>query len=487
MSFDRQEKALREFKQIMADLVHLLRTSTRVHLAYMCWVNHSRQQFVWESNSTNLPNVMFKDRVAFDHHFLNDYKDISEIVQLKIGEDIAKGKLPHYFNFVSAKNMLIMPFINKGETVALTVLESEEEINLRDLNDQLHAYNNAMVNVLDTYLEVVDLHEQQKEWEDYEQSLNALDYRLHRVDLLAKMLEEMQLFLPNGGACLVVPCMDNWCNVLTSKFAKNAPSLGLMMEDKSVAYDAIEKGEPVFNMHFNSNPKLISSKEGRTEGASYALPLLVHDRRQAVIVTYDSDPLSFKESTKHKLANLVRVASLAIQSVVKKTGMTEELLTENYGAVMTELWEAALENEIKKTHSGKSTHTWFGMITPDNLSALRTKHRLEDLHRIQKDFVTYLNPVMHGIPGYIGFNSDYVYAFIIQSNADTAVNNWMDSVRTKLAHGLKLSAGGTLDVSFKAGFTKINSTDANAYQVLTKAKKALSEVVKNEELELFEA
>ena len=28
MSFDRQEKALREFKQIMADLVHLLRTST---------------------------------------------------------------------------------------------------------------------------------------------------------------------------------------------------------------------------------------------------------------------------------------------------------------------------------------------------------------------------------------------------------------------------------------------------------------------------
>lgn len=227
MSFDRQEKALREFKQIMADLVHLLRTSSRVQLAYMCWVNHARQQFVWESNSTNLPNVMFKDRVAFDHHFLNDYKEITEIVQLKIGDDIAKGKLGHYFNFVNAKHMLIMPFINKGETVALTVLESENEIQLRELTDQLHAYNNAMVNVLDTYLEVVDLHEQQKEWEDYEQSLNALDYRLHRVDLLSKMLEEMQLFLPNGGVFLVTPAMDGWSNVLTSKFSKMPLILGL--------------------------------------------------------------------------------------------------------------------------------------------------------------------------------------------------------------------------------------------------------------------
>ena len=90
-----------------------------------------------------------------------------------------------------------------------------------------------------------------------------------------------------------------------------------MMEDKSVAYDAVEKGFPVFNIHFNNNPKFISSKESRTEGASYSIPLMVHDRRQAVIVAYDLDPLSFKESTKHKLANLARIASLAIQSVVK--------------------------------------------------------------------------------------------------------------------------------------------------------------------------
>lgn len=487
MSLDRQEKALREFKQIMEDLVHLLRTSTRVELAYMCWVNHGRQQFVWETNSTNLPNVMFQDRVAFEHHFLDAYKGITEITQLTIGEDIAKGKLAHYFDFVNAKSMLLIPFRNKGETVAITVLESENEINLRDIKDQIHSYNNAMVNVLDTYLEVVDLHEQQSEWEEYEQSLNALDYRLHRVDLIARTLEEMQLLLPNGGACLITPGMESWSLVMTSKFAKNAPMIGLQMEEKSVAYDAVEKGEPVFSMHFNNNPKLISSREKRTEGASYAIPILIHDRRQGVIVAYDSDPLTFKDSTKHKLANLVRVASLSIQSVVRKSGMAEELLTQNFGAYMTEVWETSLQNELRKLKSQNNKHTWFGLVSPDDLSSLRTRFRLEELQYIQKDFVTFLNPAKHGVPGYIGYNSDYVYGFIIQSSSEEAVNEWMESVKQKLMGGLPLSNGGSLDVSFKAGFTKLTPEDENSYQVLTKAKKALSEVVKNEKIELYEA
>lgn len=487
MSLDRQEKALREFKQIMADLVHLLRTSTRVELAYMCWVNHGRQQFVWEANSTHLPNVMFQDRVAFDHHFLNDYKDITEVTQLEIGGDIPKGKLAHYFDFVNAKSMLLIPFINKGETVAITILESEKVLDIRSINDQIHAYNNALVNVLDTYLEIVDLHEQQKEWEEYEESLNALDYRLHRVELLSKMLEEMQLFLPNGGACLVCPGMEDWNLVMNSKFAKKAPLLGLQMEEKSVAFDAVEQGTPVFSMHFNNSPRLISNKERRTEGASFAIPIMVHDRRQAVVVTYDSDALTFKDSTKHKLANLARIASLSIQSVVKKTGMSEELLTQNFGAFMTEVWETTLNNELHKIRSGKAEHTWFGLVSPNELSSLRTRFRLEELQRIQKDFVSFLNPSKHGIPGFIGYNSDYVYAFIIQSNSETAVTDWMTSVKTKLAHGLKLSDGSTLDTSFKAGFTKLSPSDANSYQVLTKAKQALSEVVRNEELEIFEA
>ncbi|MEX0844788.1 MAG: GAF domain-containing protein [Balneolaceae bacterium] len=486
MSLDRQEKALREFKQILQDLVHLLRTSTKVQLSYLCWVNRSRQQFVWETNSTGLPNVMFQDRVAFGNHFLKDYKDTEEVVQLEVGEDIEKAKLIHYFDFVQAKNILIIPFVNKGETVALTVLESEQEIDQEAIQDRIIAYNNALVSVLDTYLEVVDLHENQQEWEEYEESVNKLDYRLHRVEILGKMIEEMQKNLPNGGAVLLAPGMESWNVVLRSQNSKNAPKLGLALEEKSVAYEALEKGEPVFTMHFNNNPRRIASTEKRTEGASYAIPLMIHDRRQGVVICYDNDPLTFKESTKHKLSNLVRIAALSIQSSVKKSGMVQELMTQNFGAFMPELWEIALNNELAKMKKGEGSVSWFGLIAPDDVSGLRTKYRLEDLQNIQTDFVTALNPSRYGVPGYIGYNSDYVYAFLIQSDDVEAVSFWMEKMKSKLESGLKLSNGGMIRVQFKVGYTRLTDQSSNSYQVMEKAKKALSKVMNDKEAELVE-
>lgn len=487
MPLDRQEKALREFKQILQDLVHLLRTSTNVQLSYMCWVNRARQQFVWETNSTALPNVMFQDRVAFEDHFLDEFKGTEELIQLVVGEDLPKAGLIHYFDEVKAKQILIIPFVNKGETVALTVLESEEEIDLEVIQDRIMSYNNAMVSVLDTYLEVVDLHEQQQEWEEYEESVNKLDYRSHRIEILSKMMEEMQKNVPNGGAVLLAPGMDSWNVVLRSQQSKNAPKLGLHLEEKSVAYEALEKGEPIFTMHFNNNPRRISSAEKRTEGATYAIPIMVHDRRQGVVICYDSDPLTFKESTKHKLANLVRIASLSIQSSVKKSGMIQEMLTQNFGAFMPELWEAALNNELTKLKNGNGNSTWLGLITPYDVSALRTKYRLEDLQKIQTDFVSKLNPSRYGVPGYIGYNSDYVYAFLMQSEDEEIVSFWMEKMKSKLESGMDLSIGGTLRAQFKVGYTRVTEQSTNTYQVVEKAKKALSKVMNDNEAELVEA
>lgn len=487
MSLDRQEKALREFKQILQDLVHLLRTSTRVQLTYMCWVNRSRQQFVWETNSTGLPNVMFQDRVAFENHFLNEFKDAEEVIQLKVGEDVPKAKLMHYFDFVQAENILIVPFINKGETVALTVLESEFEIDQEELQDRIMAYNNALVNVLDTYLEVVDLHEHQQEWEEYESAINRIDFHQHRVEILGTVMEELQKNLPNGGAVLLAPGMESWNVVLRSSKAVKAPDLGLQLEEKSVAYEALEKGEPVFTMHFNNNPRRITSAEKRTEGATFAVPVMIHDRRQGVIVCYDSDPLTFKESTKHKLTNLVRIGALSIQSSMKKSGMMDEILTQNFGAFMPELWEAALHVELSKMKNGIGQNTWFGLVTPEDVSGMRTKYRLEDLQQIQRDFVSMLNPSRHGIPGIMGYHSDYVYAFMIQSDDEEAVNFWMEKLKGKLGEGLKLSIGGSIPVQFKVGCTRITPDSVNAYQIVEKAKKALSKVMNDNEAELVVA
>lgn len=487
MSLDRQEKALREFKQILQDLVHLLRTSTGVQLSYMCWVNHSRQQFVWETNSTGLPNVMFQDRVAFENHFLDEFKDAEEVIQLKVGEDIPKAKLMHYFDFVQAKNILIVPFINKGETVALTVLESEHEIDQEELQDRIISYNNALVNVLDTYLEVVDLHENQQEWEDYEAAVNRIDYHQHRVEILGTMMEEMQKNLPNGGAVLLAPGMQSWNVVLRSRNANNAPNIGLQLEEKSVAYEALDKGEPIFTMHFNNNPRRISSAEKRSEGATFAIPVMVHDRRQGVVVCYDNDPLTFKESTKHKLNNFVRIASLSMQSSLKKSGALDEILTQKFGAFMPELWELALHSEMAKIKNGEGQLTWFGLVTPEDVSGLRTKYRLEDLQQIQGDFVSMLNPSRHGIPGIIGYHSDYVYAFIIQSDDEDAVNFWLEKLKGKLREGLKLSIGGSIPVQFKVGCTQVKPDNVNAYQIVEKAKKALSTVMNDNENEVVVA
>ncbi|SMO46802.1 GAF domain-containing protein [Gracilimonas mengyeensis] len=488
MSIDRQDRALREFKQILRDLVHLLRTSTNTQLAYLCWVNRSRGQFVWETNSTGLPNVMFKDRVAFENHYLNPYQDLDEPVQLVVGEDVPKAKLMHYFDFVQAKNILIIPFINKEETVALTVLECENSIDVEAIQDRIMAYNNAMVNVLDTYLEVVDLHEHQQEWEGYEESVQKIDHHSHRVEILTIMLEEIQKHLPSGGAVLLAPGMNSWNVVLRSRKARELQKLGLQLEEKSVAYEALEKGEPIFTMHFNNNPRRITSAEKTTDGATFAIPLMVHDRRQGVIVCSDSDPLTFKESTKHKLANLVRIAALNIQASVKKGGVSDELLTQHFGAFMPELWEATLNCELAKIKNGTAVNkTWLGLVAPEDVSSLRTKFRLEDLKKIQTDFVTALNPSRYGLSGYIGYNSDYVYSFIIQSEEEDAVADWMEKVKSKLDLGLKLSIGGNLKVRFKAGYTLLDEHSVNAYHVKEKAKKALSKVMNEQETELVEA
>ncbi len=145
------------------------------------------------------------------------------------------------------------------------------------------------------------------------------------------------------------------------------------------------------------------------------------------------------------------------------------MLTQNFGAFMPELWEAALNNELAKLKNGTGSQTWLGLATPENVSALRTKFRLEDLQKIQTDFVSLLNPSGYGIPGYIGYNSDYVYAFLIQSEDEEAVAFWMEKVQSKLNTGLKLSIGGTINVQFKAGYTRIDEQSVNAYQVMEKA------------------
>mgnify|MGYP003111011942 FL=1 len=62
----------------------------------------------------------------------------------------------------------------------------------------------------------------------------------------------------------------------------------------------------------------------------------------------------------------------------------------------------------------------------------------------------------------------------------------MEKMKSKLEAGMNLSIGGTLRAQFKAGYTQLNDENGNAYQVIEKAKKALSKVMNDNEAELVE-
>jgi len=472
----REEKALVEFKQIIVDLVHLLRVSTGSQTAYLYWVNRSRKQFVLETNSTSLPNVMFSDRTDFGDHFLDDFKDLESVIHLKTGKDIDEGELSHYYDFIPIRNLLLIPFVNNGETVAITVLETETPVKSPKSEQIISSYRSAILNVLNTYLELTDLHNSEKKWDQYEESLSAITPRQHKAEILNQMVTEMQQLIPNGGISVLLRGMEVWTTVLQSDRSGSSQLQGLALEEKSMAYDALQKGEPQFSIHFNQNPKRVSTEETNTDGASLAIPMLINGRRHGVVIAYDKNPLTFKESTKHQLINIVRVAVLSIQVNLGKLPVDKDLFTENYGNFIPDIWEAALIRELAGDRTSDYS-LWFGMITLDNLQTLRSKYRLEELNRIQRTMVTNLNPAIYDFRGYIGFNSDYVFTTLLFCKSEEEHKRWVESIHDKFSKPLELSDGKKVSIGIKYGSVKVLPGSGDVHSIIKKAKEELKGVL----------
>ena len=482
MGEKRQEKALREFKQVLEDLVFLLRTASEMETVYMYWVNRSREQFVMETKSTSLPNVMFQDRVGFDDHFLDTFKDLTEPITVEVEEDLEAGALSHYYEEVPVSYVTILPFVNNGETVAITVLESNEHLFTDNKSEVIYAYIDALRKVLNTYLEISDLYQKQEEWVDYEQSLSVLDSKGHRTSLILKMLNGMQSFLNTGGVSFIGKSAGGWCNVLNSEGALHAPPIGMPLEDKSLAREALEKGNPEFAIHFNNNPKRLSPREIHTKGATLAIPVMMNEYRQGLVLVYDDNPLTFKESTKHKLINFVRIAALKIRVNDPKLDSDTNLLTNEYGAYLPDLVELTVDTELQRKADDLSSYTsWLGLITLSELPSIRTKLRLEELNQMQKDLVAAFNPVRFGISGSIGFYSDYVYSFFIQSKDKKAVEHWTKSLKKEFSEPFELTNGKQINSGIKVGFTLLDGEISDSYQAISNAKAALSRAIKTSE------
>lgn len=478
MNTSREEKALFEFKKIMENLLQLLCKATASKTGYLYWVNRKREQFVLETTETELSNVMFKDRIDFEKFFLGDYKNITSVVQLEIGNQLDISQLKHYFDQPNVKFLTIIPFQNNGETVALTVLETENALSIREFEKIFSAYVGAHVNVLNTYLELTDLHDDEQKWLDYDQRLNNLATHSGSVDVLKKLINEIQSLLPTGGVVVAVRGMSTWVTVLRSDNAPKSPEVGLMVEDKSLAYEALQKGESLFSIHFNQNPKRISSSEIQTDGATLAIPMLIRDKRRAVILAYDRNPLVFKESVKHQLKNLVRVAALEIKSEMngKESGL--DLFSTEYGSLTQEMWMLSLDQSLKRERT-LTDQVWFGMLGIDNLAELRGQYRLEDLKKVQRLMVKALNPSRLGYNGIIGFNSDYVFTYIFSGSEEEDHQKWLETNIQDLKSKLDLGDARMVEVSIKAGFVKIEPNKSDSDKILTDAKQALNIAMTN--------
>lgn len=472
----REEKSLIEFKQIMDDIVHLLRKSTQSQTVYLNWVNRSRQQFVLETNSTSLPNVMFRDRVMFNQHYLEKYAGLDQLKQLKVGVDVEQDDLNHYYDFVPVRHLLLIPFRNNGETVAITVIESETRLDLSEHEPSLSAYRNALANVLNTYLELTDLHGREQIWSDYEESLSSISHKQHKVEIISRMADEMQKLMPTGGVSVLLRGMEVWTNVFNTKNSDQSPVPGLVMEEKSMAYDALQKGDPQFSIHFNQNPKRVSGDEETTEGATLAIPLVIDGRRHGVVLAYDKNPLTFKESTKHQLINLARVAVLSIQVNLDRLPVDKDLFTSDYGNFIPDLWEMAIKKELNNNNRS-AEYVWFGLITIDNLQSIRSRFRLEELNRIQRTLVKLLNPSLTGFRGYIGYNTDYVFTYLLFCNSKDQHMQWMKSLEDRFQSPIELSDGKQVKLSVKCGYVPVEPGEGDVYEIIKRAKKELSGVL----------
>ncbi|MEX0593836.1 MAG: GAF domain-containing protein [Balneolaceae bacterium] len=478
MSDHREEKALREFKQTLVHLLGLIRGSSQAQTAWICWVNHERKQFVVEASQTRRTEVMFPDRIPFQNSFLQECKDLTDPLRMEVGVDLDPIQLHHHPDPADLAEIWIVPFINNGETVALTVLEFVEPVDRDRLEAGITSYTRAFGGILHTWLELMDLHRDQQGWTEYDEQVQQLSPRMHRAELLVATAEKMQKLLPTGGVTLVTKGTGVWLTSFNTSTGKGVPLLGTVLDEKSLAYDALQSGSPSFSIHFNQNPCRVATSEEGTEGATLAIPLLLNDHRQAVLLAYDRNPLSFTESLKHKFINLVRIAGLSMQAWLDREDLGMDQFSSGNGAVLPDLWERTLDRELGQ--SNEEVYSWFGLLAIDNIQEIRTTHRLESLRRMQSLLVGSLSPHRFDRNGIIGFHSDYVYAFLVQDRDPEAIESWLQSVEKMVKEPVRISAEESVQLHLKAGFTSLHTDQKrDRHRMVQDVKRALSDATRS--------
>jgi hypothetical protein len=482
----REEKVQKQFKQVLAELVQLLRTSTDTETVYLYWVNKYRGQFVLESVATRVKNTVFEDRINFSQHFLESFIDLTDPIIIEVGKHISVEQLTHYFNSVPVRYLTILPFINNGETVALTVLESKFNTIREDEEEAIDAYNHALGHLLHTYMELADLSENQAQWPEYQRQVEHVLAEKSAVYMIHETLALIQHYLKYGSVSFLTRNLDQWNVVAHSEKGYNSLPLGIALEEQTLANEALYTGKPQFAIHINGTPWRVNPSEPQPNGASFAIPLLVSDRRQGVFLLTDENPLVFNESTKFKITNAIQLISMKLESARYGASVEKDFFSVVHGLLDPDFWRATLITEIRRAKLYPKVKTYFGFMTIGELHEIRSKLRLDSLQQMQYDLVRIANPSALGLSGLLGQFSDYVYAFIIQGADEQVVGKWVKAVTKILQRPMVFKDNSSRQLRLHFGYTLVKDDVADEDQLISEAKTALSHALKNPDVLVFE-
>lgn len=477
----REERALKRFKKAVEQMVTLLRVSTRTHTAYVYWINRSRGQFVLETAVTMLDNVVFDDRMPIGKHFLSEWTELRETTMLYSAAQFDPEDLVHHVAQHPTKSLIVIPFINNDETVALTVIEQGDAEELdQDQFFALDAYQLALTNILKTYLELSDMLGEEAQWITFDEVVQSFSDRFTRYTLFRKLLTESAKLVPTGGAVLVTRGMESWNAVLKAGDASSAIRLGMKMSDNSQVNRALKSGESQFSLHFNGNPKRLNASESRTEGASIAVPVDVHDRRQAVLLVWDENPLVFRESIKHMITTMARLTGLHLSQTRYRIASDEDATATESGAYSNELLEHALECQIGRYKEKKGVpSSWLVFVSPKDYQSLRTRFRLERLKHMQQEMALDLNPNLRGLAGFVSFHSDSLFVVYIQAE-DEHLSEWLKAFKEQVAGKATSGRNYVENMDFYVGSYRLSFEKGSAYDVIQEAKQVFNKSVKED-------
>lgn len=460
------ETALEHFKRMARELLILLRMAAGMPTASLHWVNRSRRQFVLEAAESVVAHASFSDRVAMADSYLRGFDMLERPAVLTVGVDVPPEALTHYPGGCPVSYLTVIPLTHNEETVALAVLEGDDADVLLLKSAAIRSYSSAMAHLLHTFLELSDYAADEDQWAAYEERLRTWPNRSDVPDTLDTLLDQMAALVPDGSVSILARVFDRWCVVLNHERAAVAPPLGTVMDDQSVAFHALQSGLPEFATHLGASPKRVARSEPPVKGATLAIPLLMHDRRQAVVMVTVENMRFFKESVRHKLVNLVRVAALRLTSGTTAFLAGHDMLAQDKSGLAPGMVDKAMVREFRRGPAR------VGLATVRDVSSLRARLRMDEMKAVQRTVQAALNPARYGYSGLCGPHADFITLILFTGSPEDLAR-----YTTAIQDGVGRIPGHPLVVEH--AFLTITDAGSDPYDVKRSLRLALDAAVKS--------